>query len=191
MERLPFNEVDSVVDVLLQAYRTSHTIFLFGNGGSAALASHFACDLGKGTANGSRPRFRVMALTDNVPLMTAWANDSSYEDVFAEQLLNFAVPGDLAFAISGSGNSENVLKALRVAKQAELTTAGLTGFAGGQMRALCDACIVVPCENMQMIEDLHLCITHSLFTCIRARIAGPAKTTPAKRPFLVPRTVQR
>jgi D-sedoheptulose 7-phosphate isomerase len=190
MERLPFDQVDSVVEVLLQAYRSGHTVFLFGNGGSAALASHFACDLGKGTANGSRPRFRVMALTDNVPVMTAWANDSNYQDIFAEQLLNFAEPDDLAFAISGSGNSPNILKALQVAKQAGLTTAGLGGFGGGQMRALCDACIVVPCDNMQVIEDLHLCIAHSLFTCIRARIAGEKQTSRA-RPYLVEGRVQR
>jgi D-sedoheptulose 7-phosphate isomerase len=188
--RLPYAQVDGVVDVLLEAYRTQHTVFIFGNGGSAALASHFACDLGKGTVNGSSKRFRVMALTDNIPLMTAWANDSNYEDIFAEQLANFAVAGDIAFAISGSGNSPNVLKALRLARQCGMTTAGLTGFSGGQMRALCDSCIVVPCDNMQIIEDLHLCIAHSLFTCVRSRITE--KTFPrALRPQLVKRAAER
>src|SRR5438270_8154688 len=90
IERLPFDQVDAVVDVLLHAYRNDRTIFIFGNGGSAALASHFACDLGKGTVNGAGKRFRVMALTDNVPLMTAWANDLNFADIFAEQLANFA-----------------------------------------------------------------------------------------------------
>src|SRR6185437_17133698 len=104
LEKMPFQEVDSVAQVLVRAYHDQSTVFVFGNGGSAALASHFACDLGKGTINGSAKRFRVMALTDNVPLMTAWANDSNYEDIFAEQLSNFAAPGDIAFAISGSGN---------------------------------------------------------------------------------------
>jgi D-sedoheptulose 7-phosphate isomerase len=158
--------------MLVNAYEQQHAIFLFGNGGSAALASHFACDLGKGTVNGSSKRFRVIALTDNVPLMTAWANDSHYDDIFSEQLANFAGPGDVAFAISGSGNSPNVLKALRTARQAGSTTAGLTGFSGGKMLGLCDACIVVPCDNMQIIEDLHLCVAHSLFTCIRAKLSG-------------------
>lgn len=189
--RLPYQQVDAVVDVLLEAYHTQHTIFIFGNGGSAALASHFACDLGKGTVNGSQKRFRVMALTDNVPLMTAWANDSNYEDIFSEQLANFAAPGDLAFAISGSGNSLNVLKALRLAKQCGMKTAGLAGFSGGQMRALCDACVVVPCDNMQIIEDLHLCIAHSLFTCVRAYISDKTASRRVLRPQLVKRAVER
>ena len=189
--KLPFDQVDAVADVLLQAYQTQRTIFIFGNGGSAALASHFACDLGKGTVNGSKKRFRVIALTDNVPLMTAWANDLNYENIFSEQLANFAVAGDLAFAISGSGNSPNVLKALRLAKQCGMATAGLTGFAGGKMPALCDACIVVPCDNMQIIEDLHLSIAHSLFTCVRARLCEQSGVQPMLRPHLVRRTAER
>jgi D-sedoheptulose 7-phosphate isomerase len=191
IEALPFSEVDNVASLLVNAFETGHTIFTFGNGGSAALASHFACDLGKGIINGSSKRFRVMALTDNVPLMTAWANDSNYEDIFSEQLANFAVDGDVAFAISASGNSPNVLKALRLAKQLGLVTSGVTGFAGGQMRTLCDECIIVPCDNMQIIEDLHLCIAHSLFSCVRARIAGEWETRPVLRPHLVHRSIAR
>jgi D-sedoheptulose 7-phosphate isomerase len=188
LEKLPFRQVDAVAELLFDAYRNQHTTFVFGNGGSAALASHFACDLGKGTVNGSSKRFRVMALTDNVPLMTAWANDSHYENIFSEQLANFACVGDVAFAISASGNSPNVLKALKTAREAGATTAGLTGFMGGRMLSLCDACIVVPCENMQIIEDLHLCIAHSLFTCVRARIAGKPVVL---QPHLVKRTAER
>ena len=188
---LPFEQVDRVAEVLVRAYEQQRMIFIFGNGGSAALASHFACDLGKGTMNGSRKRFRVLALTDNVPLMTAWANDSKYEDIFCEQLANFAAPGDIAFAISASGNSPNVLKALKVAKQGGSITAGLTGFSGGRMLALCDACIVVPCDNMQIIEDLHLCVAHSLFTCVRSKICGSASHYPALGPRLVTRTARR
>lgn len=188
MQRLPYAQVDAVSEVLFRAYETQRTIFVFGNGGSAALASHFACDLGKGTVNGSPKRFRVMALTDNVPLMTAWANDSDYENIFAEQLANFIAAGDVAFAISASGNSSNVVKALKVAKQSGATTAGLTGFAGGRMLALCDAAVVVPCDNMQIIEDLHLCIAHSVFTCIRNRLS---KHTPVLRPQLVKRRAVR
>lgn len=187
--RLPFADIDAVTRILLALYSDQRTVFLFGNGGSAALASHFACDLGKGTLNGSQKRFRVLALTDNIPLLTAWANDSSYEDVFVEPLRNFARPGDLAFAISASGNSPNVIKALRMARQAGVTTAGLTGFQGGRMRELCDACIVVPSDNMQIIEDLHLSIAHSLFTALRAQLS-PA-VYPAMRPQLVRRPAQR
>ena len=191
LHALSYHVVDQITEALVQAYKDYRTVYVFGNGGSAALASHFACDLSKGTVNGSTKRFRVMALTDNVPLMTAWANDSKYEDIFAEQLANFATRGDVALAISASGNSPNVIKALKVAKQAGSVTAGLTGFAGGRMLALCDACIVVPCDNMQIIEDLHLCVTHSLFTCIRSRICNGNTGSIALGPRLVKRTTVR
>ena len=168
--QMPLATVDRVVQMLFQAYESNRMIYLFGNGGSAALASHFACDLGKGAANGSGKRFQVLAFTDNVPLMTAWANDARYEDIFAEQLINFVRPADIAFGISGSGKSPNVLKALRVAHNAGAVTIGLTGFQGGDMRSICDLCVVVPSDNMQIIEDLHLSVTHAVFTALRARI---------------------
>jgi D-sedoheptulose 7-phosphate isomerase len=168
--RLPYAVIDRVADILLQAYENSRCIYLFGNGGSAALASHLACDLGKGAANGSPKRFRVIAFTDNVPLMTAWANDSRYEDIFAEQLKNFVRPRDVAFAISGSGNSPNVLNALRTARHAGAINIGLTGFQGGLLYDLCDVCMIVPSDNMQVIEDLHLSIAHALFTSIRRNL---------------------
>jgi len=170
LRRLPFVQIDLVTEALWQAYLEGRTVFVFGNGGSAALASHCACDLGKGTiVNGNR-RFRVLALTDNVPLMTAWANDVHYDDIFAEQLAAFMHRGDIAIAISGSGNSPNVLKALRVARDGGATTIGLTGFQGGKMKALCDLCVVVPSDNMQVIEDLHVSVSHSVFSCLRSRM---------------------
>jgi D-sedoheptulose 7-phosphate isomerase len=170
IKNLPFATIDQIAEILLRAYDAGHTVFLFGNGGSAALASHFACDLGKGTVNGSRKRFRVLALTDNIPLITAWANDSEYQDVFAEQLANFVQHNDVALAISGSGNSPNVLRALSLAREAGAITVGLTGFQGGRMKELCDQCMIVPSDNMQIIEDLHVCVAHALFTAIRRRI---------------------
>jgi D-sedoheptulose 7-phosphate isomerase len=179
VELLPFQAIENIGDVLMHAYEEERTIFLFGNGGSAALASHFACDLGKGTANGTPKRFRVLALTDNVPLMTAWANDSKYEDIFVEQMSNFIRPQDVAFAISGSGNSPNVLAALRAARHAGAVTVGLTGFQGGQMKTLCDVCVVVPSDNMQIIEDLHLCVAHSLFTALRHNLQKSAEAAVA------------
>jgi len=164
--------INQIADALLNANESGRMVYLFGNGGSAALASHFACDLGKGTAycNGGR-RFRVLALTDNLPTLTAWANDSSYEDVFSEQLRNFVQPHDIAFAISGSGNSKNVLNALQLAREAGATTVGITGFQGGEMKALCRICVVVPSDNMQIIEDVHLAVAHSIFRIVYSRMS--------------------
>jgi D-sedoheptulose 7-phosphate isomerase len=174
--------IDQIADTLVKVYESERTLYIFGNGGSAALASHFACDLGKGTAycNGGR-RFRVLALTDNVPTLTAWANDSGYEDVFSEQLRCFVQPQDIAFGISGSGNSKNVLNALQVARDAGAITVGISGFKGGEMKSLCDICVIVPSENMQIVEDLHLAITHSIYRIIYSRIARRAMTVSCPR----------
>ena len=174
---LPHSTIDQIADELVKAYESGRTVYLFGNGGSASLASHFACDLGKGTAycNGGK-RFRVLALTDNLPTLTAWANDSSYEDVFSEQLRNFVQPGEVALAISGSGNSKNVLNALRVAREAGATTVGISGFQGGEMKSLCDICVTVPSNNMQIIEDLHLAMAHSIFRIVYGRISRRTMT---------------
>ncbi len=168
--KLPLVALEEIAETILNAYYQGRMIFLFGNGGSAALASHLACDLGKGTINGHSRRLRVLALTDNVPLITAWANDSNYEDVFSQQLSNLVNRDDVVVAISGSGNSPNVLRALKVARAAGAVTVGLSGFQGGKMKELCDQCMIVPCDNMQIIEDLHLCAAHALFTTVRQRI---------------------
>jgi len=170
LKRLPFALIDQVTDGLWNAYREDRAVYLFGNGGSAALASHCACDLGKGTIMNGHRRFRVLALTDNLPLLTAWANDASFADVFAEQLRSFLRKDDVVFAFSASGNSPNVLNALSLAQELGALTIGLTGFQGGKMKALCGLCVVIPSENMQVIEDLHLSVTHSIFTSLRARI---------------------
>jgi D-sedoheptulose 7-phosphate isomerase len=122
-------------------------------------------------------RFRVLSLTDNVAVMTAWANDTSYEQVFAEQLRNFIQPGDIAFGISGSGRSPNILSALQVASDAGAINIGLTGFKGGKMKALCKLCIVIPSDNMQIIEDLQLGIAHALFTVLHHRISNAVEIT--------------
>src|ERR1700704_1093144 len=174
---LPHDTINRIADALVRANQSGRMVYLFGNGGSASLASHLACDLGKGTAycNGGK-RFRVLALTDNLPTLTAWANDSSYEDVFSEQLRNFVRPQDVAFAISGSGNSKNVLNALQVAREAGATTLGISGFQGGQMKSLCDICVVVPSNNMQIIEDVHLAMAHSIFRVVYTRMSRRTMT---------------
>ena len=177
LQNVPLPSVEAIADRLFMAYENEQTVFVFGNGGSASLASHFTCDLAKGTINGAAKRFRVVALTDNLPLITAWANDSSYNDIFAEQLSNFVSRGDVAFAVSASGNSPNVLNALRVAKSANATTLGLTGFQGGLMKDLCDKCVIVPSDNMQIIEDVHLSLAHAIFTAVRAKMCKAASAT--------------
>jgi len=174
--------MDAAIEEILSAYKRDAGIYTFGNGGSAALASHFACDLGKGTLvhNNGQKRFRVISLTDNIPLLTAWANDHGYEQVFAQQLQNLVLSGDLVFAISGSGNSSNVLVALEVARQHGARTVGLTGFDGGKMKSLCDVCVVLPSDNMQVIEDFHLSVTHAISSVIRRRISDGIKVPRAK-----------
>jgi len=168
---LAHDPINQIAETLLKAYESEQTAYLFGNGGSASLASHFACDLGKGTAycNGGK-RFRVLALTDNLPTLTAWANDSGYEDVFSEQLRNFVQPNDVMFAISASGNSKNVLNAVHVGREAGATAVGISGFEGGQLKLICDTCVVVPSNNMQIIEDVHLAISHSIYRIVHSRI---------------------
>src|SRR5437879_1161126 len=177
--RLPYSTINLAVAAILRAFEEGRTVFVFGNGGSAATASHIACDLNKGTSESAQSqRIKVMSLTDNVPLVTAWANDVSYEHVFSEQLKNFVQARDVALAISASGNSPNVLRALKTARESRAITVGVSGYQGGKMKALCDICAVVPSDNMQMIEDLHHAIAHSIFTAVRhqLRLRSPMLT---------------
>ena len=175
---LPYREIEAIAATFLRAHAEDRTIFVFGNGGSAASASHMMCDLNKGTAQAIQGRrLKVMALTDNVPLLTAWANDSSYERVFSEQLKNFVRAGDVAFAVSASGNSPNVLLALQTARARGARTLGVTGYRGGKMKGLCDICAVVPSDKVPIIEDLHHAILHSIFTVVEARLRDSEPVT--------------
>jgi len=171
LKRLPHSMIEQIMECIYKTYLNDCFIFLLGNGGSAATASHLACDLGKGTVAPGRKRMKVMSLTDNLPLITAWANDTQYEDIFAEQLAHFISSGDLVMGISGSGKSKNVLNALKLAKECGALTIGLTGFDGGEMKDMVDYCLIVPSTNMQQIEDCHLIITHLIFSLLRDRIA--------------------
>ena len=171
MAQIPYAEIDDIIAILLRSFEEERTVFVFGNGGSAASASHMVSDMNKGLGDVvPEKRMKVMSLTDNVPFLTACANDHGYETVFSEQLKNFVQPGDVAFAISCSGDSANVLLALNTARQAGAFTVGIAGFAGGAMKDLCDVCAIVPSENMQMIEDVHHAILHAMFTALRERI---------------------
>ena len=167
LSNLPIDGIERIVNALRSARAQKKTVFLFGNGGSAATASHLACDLTKGTNANGRPRLRVIALTDNVPLISAWANDSSYEDIFAQQLQQQVESGDIAIGISGSGRSPNVLNALKVATSAGAITIGLTGFDGGDLKNLVDLCVVVPDNSIDQVEDVHLMIGHVIASCLR------------------------
>lgn len=162
--------------VLLEANRRGATVFVFGNGGSAATASHFANDLAKGCAVAGAKRFRAFSLTDNVALITAWANDTAYDNVFAEQLRGLVQPGDVVIGISGSGNSPNVLKAIEVAQNAEAYTIGLCGFGGGQLRNMVDLAIYTECRVMEQVEDLHSAVCHNLATTVRTALVSQTQT---------------
>lgn len=167
LSKLPVGEIARVVDLLGEARDRGSRIFIFGNGGSAATASHFACDLAKGAICKNKPRFKAFALTDNVPLLSAWANDSDYGNIFSEQLESFIEPNDIAIAISGSGNSPNVLNGIKAAKVKGATTIGLIGFDGGKLKDLTDVALVVSNHNMEQVEDIHLLLGHVITTCLR------------------------
>jgi D-sedoheptulose 7-phosphate isomerase len=148
--------------MLLTCQARGRVVFVVGNGGSAATASHFACDLSKGTRRDGPPTFHVVSLTDNVPLLTAWANDSGYERVFSEQLTALARPGDLLVAISASGNSPNVVAAVDAARSCGMAVVGLSGRSGGRLAHLVDALVTVPSDRIEVVEDAHLIVAHSL-----------------------------
>ena len=160
IESLSVQDVRSVIDLIMQAYEKDQQIFVIGNGGSASTASHFACDLGKGTIVPGQRRLRILSLTDNVAMMTAWANDASYDDMFVEQLKNLLNPGDLVIGISASGNSANVLKGVEHAREQGCPTAGLTGFGGGKLAQITDVNVVVDSDDYGPVEDIHMILDH-------------------------------
>ncbi|HLI26704.1 MAG TPA: SIS domain-containing protein [Chloroflexota bacterium] len=171
---MPFAALAEAAEWLLACYERGGQVFILGNGGSAATASHFACDLAKGTRTAGLPAFRVLPLTDNVPLLTAWANDTSYERVFAEQLAAFVGPDDVVVAISGSGNSPNVLAVAEVVRARGARLLALTGQSGGRLAALADLAIRVPAGPIEQVEDAHLAVAHSLCLAIRRQLRARA-----------------
>lgn len=167
LERLPVKDIERVVNVIADARHRGKQVFFFGNGGSAATASHFVCDVSKGAIRKDKRRIKAFCLSDNLPLLSAWANDTTYENVFAEQLENLIEAGDVAVAISGSGNSPNVLKGVAVARGKGATTVGLTAFEGGKLKGLVDVPVVVPAHNIEQAEDVHLILDHVIAVCLR------------------------
>lgn len=162
IERSPRDQIPAILAVLERARRERRHIFLFGNGGSGSTASHFACDLGKGTIRADKPRIRVLALNDNLPTFSAYANDQGYDRVFAEPLITLSEPEDVAIGFSASGNSLNVLRALEAANERGLVTIGFSGFDGGALKNHSKINLIVPSDHMGQIEDVHLMLTHAL-----------------------------
>ena len=166
------DEILKIIDILDKANQTNGRVFLLGNGGSAATANHFVCDFGKNAIEGDEGRFKIISLCDNISYITAYGNDLGYESVFVEQLKNMMEPHDVVIAISASGNSPNVIKAVEYAREKNGTVIGLTGGKGGKLKALSDININVPTDTIEQIEDVHLIIEHIIVYYYKKRING-------------------
>lgn len=162
--------IQKAIDVLHIARLDDRQVFILGNGGSASTASHFVCDLSKNTRMKGRPHFRVVGLTDNMALLSAYANDEGYDQVFVQQLASFVQPADVVIGISTSGNSRNVLEAIELANRVNATTIGFTGFDCGRLGEMVDINLHVPSYNIEQVEDIHLMFEHLICTVLRHRI---------------------
>ena len=162
IETVDLAKVNQAIDLFKDARAAGRHIFVCGNGGSASTASHFACDIVKGASYNRGQRFRIMALTDQIATLTAYANDVSYDCVFVEQLRNFAQSGDLVMCISGSGNSPNVIRAMEYANSIGCKTLALTGRDGGKLGPLAQLNIQVEAPHMGRIEDAHMIVCHMI-----------------------------
>jgi len=172
LDEVDLGAVERVIDILWDAYRRDAHIFIIGNGGSAATASHMMCDMAKGCGVEGRPRIRAMSLTDNVPVITAIGNDLSYEKIFTLQLEFFLKPGDVLIAITASGNSPNILDAVRYAREHGATTVGFIGFGGGKLKALVDVDLTVSSRNYGHVEDLHCVLEHLISQRLREKVCA-------------------
>ena len=176
INQLPKQEIVRVMEVLHAARLAGRQIFIMGNGGSASTATHFVCDLAKNTRRDGWPHFKVIGLSDNMALFSAYANDEGYESVFAQQLANLIMPEDIVIAISASGNSRNVLNAISLAKSANATTIAFTGFDGGSLATLVDINIHVKTDVIEHVEDIHLILEHMIVKSLRERAHSESMT---------------
>jgi D-sedoheptulose 7-phosphate isomerase len=174
IDKINLDEIQTLIDCIYTAYENKKTIFLIGNGGSAAKASHVAQDFSKGLIGDPNINHRVKALslTDNIPYITALGNDEGYENIFSGQLRIFAEEGDYLIAISGSGNSENIIKAAEFAKVHNMKVIGVTGFDGGVLKKMSDVSVNIPIYDMCMVESVHSVIFHYVVTNLRDKISG-------------------
>jgi D-sedoheptulose 7-phosphate isomerase len=162
LESFPHELFEEIGRELVAAYNNEKQVFIMGNGGSGSTASHFVCDINKGTCLGLGKKFKVICLNDNMPSILAYANDLSYDKIFVEQLNNFLQAGDLVIGISGSGNSENVIQAVTYAREKGARTVALTGFNGGRLAGIVDIAFIAKIHDMQKVEDLHMIVVHML-----------------------------
>jgi D-sedoheptulose 7-phosphate isomerase len=169
--QLPHDRIAALGASLLRSYKNDKQVFTLGNGGSSSTASHMAADLAKNTIGPNMRRFRITSLNENAAIVTALANDVGYEHVFSEQLMNLIRPGDVLIAVSASGNSPNVLEAIRYAQRESAETVALLGFDGGKAAEIVDNAIIVPSRDYGVVEDLHLVINHILVEYFHAHLA--------------------
>jgi len=155
-------DLNNLMNVLDQAKEHGKNIFIMGNGGSAATASHYCCDFNKGISINKDKKYKLICLNDNIPTMTAYANDISYDEIFVGQLNNLMNNGDYVIGISGSGNSKNVIKALEYANANDAVTIGITGYNGGEIKKICKYNMHIPVNDMQITEDLHMVLGHCM-----------------------------
>ena len=176
IDQLPKDKIVRVIDLLYSARFSGRQVFIMGNGGSASTASHFVCDLSKNTRREGWPRYKVIGLSDNMAVFSAYANDEGYENVFCEQLANLLLPDDIVIAISASGNSKNVVNAIQYAKDQNAFTIGFTGFDGGILGTLVDINLHINSDIIEHVEDLHLVLEHMIIKSLKERVQTESMT---------------
>lgn len=166
-DRIDREPIREAIDVLHQARLDGRQVFIMGNGGSASTASHMVCDLAKNTRHADWPHYKVIGLADNMAILSAYGNDDGYENVFRLQLANLLNPGDVVVAISTSGNSPNVLRAVELANEVGATVIGMTGFGAGKLGGMVDVHLHVPSDCIEQVEDIHLMLEHLITKALR------------------------
>ena len=170
LQKCDAGNLDTAVDMILKTVQNGRTIFVAGNGGSAATANHFAGDFGKNVVPGNDGRPKVMSLCSNMASVTAYANDEGYENAFSRQLVNWICPGDVLVVISASGNSPSVVKAAELAHEKGAIVIALTGFQGGRLREICDISLHADDTRYETVEDIHSVFCHLIVSCVKARL---------------------
>lgn len=177
IDQLPREKISGVIDLLHSARFSGRQVFIMGNGGSASTASHFVCDLSKNTRRDGWPRYKVIGLSDNMAVFSAYANDEGYENVFCEQLANLLLPDDIVIAISASGNSRNVVNAIQYAKNQNAFTIGFTGFDGGILGSMVDINLHINSDIIEHVEDLHLVLEHMIIKSLKEHMQSEPMTS--------------